>query len=100
VVFNAVFAKTFDDISIIPTFVLHRLLTLPGWACSTQSACCSEFLAEVSLPQPDIATWSMPSATAFWVFRNIPIQVALNIDAGLCCGALYSVSYWLLVSGE
>ena len=53
---NAVYAKKFDDIAIVPTWA----------ACSTRSRCCPS--GRRARPTPTrSSTWSTPSATAFWV---------------------------------
>lgn len=58
---NAVFARNFDDISIIPTFVLTPLTYLAG--CSTRSTCCRRSGRPCRWPTRS-CTWSTPSATA------------------------------------
>ena len=60
---NGVFAKGFDGISIVPTFVLTPLTYLGGIFYSIQQF--SPFWQKVcSLTR--YSTWSMPSAMAFW----------------------------------
>lgn len=57
---NAVFAKTFDDISIVPTFVLTPLTYLGGVFYSISLL--PEFWQSVSR-SIRLSTWSMRSAT-------------------------------------
>ena len=59
--FNAIFAKTFDDISIIPTFVLTPLTYLGE--CSSRSRCCPRFGRRWRSPIRS-STWSTRFATA------------------------------------
>lgn len=63
---NAVFARNFDDISIIPTFVLTPLTYLAG--CFIPSPCCRRSGRRCPWPTR-YCTWSTPSATAFWACR-------------------------------
>lgn len=58
---NAVYARNFDDISIIPTFVLTPLTYLAG--CSIPSPCCRRS-GRRSRWATRSCTWSTPSATA------------------------------------
>ena len=63
---NAVFARNFDDISIIPTFVLTPLTYLGGVFYSI------ELLPPFWRPSPwptRCCTWSTPSVTVFLAFR-------------------------------
>ena len=61
---NAIFAKTFDDVSMVPTFVL---LPLTIWAgCFTLFTCLGTF-GNNSPKQIPFCTWSTHSVTAFWV---------------------------------
>jgi ABC-2 type transport system permease protein len=60
---NAVFANSFDDISIVPTFVLTPLTYLGGVFYSID--CCPSS-GRPSLWPTRCCTWSTPSATACW----------------------------------
>ena len=92
---NAVFAKTFDDISIIPTFVLTPLTYLGGVFYSISML--PEFWQKVSLINPIL---HMVNAFRYGILgvSDIPIQVALILML-VFVAVLYSVSYWLLVRG-
>ncbi|KAA0696412.1 ABC transporter permease [Halopseudomonas laoshanensis] len=92
---NAVFAKTFDDISIIPTFVLTPLTYLGGVFYSISML--PEFWQKVSLINPIL---HMVNAFRYGILgvSDIPIGVALVLMV-VFVGLLYSVSYWLLLRG-
>lgn len=92
---NAVFAKTFDDISIIPTFVLTPLTYLGGVFYSISML--PEFWQKVSMVNPIL---HMVNAFRYGILgvSDIPIAVALTL-MGVFIVLLYSVSYWLLSRG-
>ena len=64
---NAIFAQKFDDIAIIPTFVLTPLTYLGG--CSTRSACCRNSGKRSPLSIRS-CTWSTGSGTESLAFRT------------------------------
>ncbi len=92
---NAVFARTFDDISIVPTFVLTPLTYLGGVFYSINLL--PPFWHAVSQVNPIL---HMVNAFRYGILgvSDIPIATALIIMA-IFPVALYSVSYWLLVRG-
>ncbi|MFN3580142.1 MAG: ABC transporter permease [Pseudomonas sp.] len=92
---NAVFAKTFDDISIIPTFVLTPLTYLGGVFYSINML--PEFWQKVSLINPIL---HMVNAFRYGILgvSDIPIGVALVLMLTFVA-LLYSLSYWLLLRG-
>ncbi|PAU87447.1 ABC transporter permease [Pseudomonas sp. WN033] len=92
---NAVFARTFDDISIIPTFVLTPLTYLGGVFYSIHLL--PEFWQKVSLINPIL---HMVNAFRYGILgvSDIGIGTALALMA-LFTVILYSYSYWLLVRG-
>ncbi|MCL5040865.1 MAG: ABC transporter permease [Gammaproteobacteria bacterium] len=92
---NAVFARTFDDISIIPTFVLTPLTYLGGVFYSISML--PEFWQKVSLINPIL---HMVNAFRYGILgvSDIGIGVALTLML-VFTALLYSISYWLLVRG-
>ncbi|MAC99717.1 MAG: ABC transporter permease [Pseudomonadales bacterium] len=92
---NAVFARTFDDISIVPTFVLTPLTYLGGVFYSISLL--PPFWQAVSQVNPIL---HMVNAFRYGILgvSDIPIATALVIMA-LFTLILYSLSYWLLVRG-
>ena len=92
---NSVFARTFDDISIVPTFVLTPLTYLGGVFYSIHLL--SPFWQALSMANPIL---HMVNAFRYGILgvSDIPIATALIIMAVFTV-ALYSLSYWLLVRG-
>ncbi len=92
---NAVFARTFDDIAIIPTFVLTPLTYLGGVFYSISML--PEFWQKVSLINPIL---HMVNAFRYGILgvSDIGIGVALTLML-VFTAMLYSISYWLLVRG-
>ena len=93
---NAIFAKTFDDISIVPTFVLTPLTYLGGVFFS------------ISLLSPTWQAVAMANPILYMVnaFRygvlgisDIPIALAYSLIIGLFV-ALFSLNMWLLSRGR
>ncbi len=93
---NAIFAKTFDDISIVPTFVLTPLTYLGGVFFS------------ISLLSPTWQAVAMANPILYMVnaFRygvlgisDIPIALAYALIIGLFV-ALFSLNMWLLSRGR
>ncbi len=92
---NAVYAKTFDDISIIPTFVLTPLTYLGGVFYSINML--PEFWQQVSLINP-ILHMVNAFRYGFLGVSDIHIGVALVLMI-LFTIVLYTFSYVLLVRG-
>jgi ABC-2 type transport system permease protein len=92
---NAVFAKTFDDISIVPTFVLTPLTYLGGVFYSIKML--PEFWQQVSLVNPILY---MVNAFRYGILgsSDIPIGTALVIIL-LFIIVLGSVTHYLLAKG-
>jgi ABC-2 type transport system permease protein len=92
---NGVFAKSFDDISIIPTFVLTPLTYLGGVFYSIGML--PEFWQSVSLANP-ILYMVNAFRYGFLGVSDIDIGVSYLIIAAFVI-ALYSVAVWLLRVG-
>jgi ABC-2 type transport system permease protein len=93
---NAVYAKSFDDISIIPTFVLTPLTYLGGVFYSISAL--SPFWQNLSLVNPIVY---MVNAFRFGILGHSDVNVTLSlIIVTLCCGLLYGVAYYLLSRGS
>jgi ABC-2 type transport system permease protein len=92
---NAVYAKSFDDISIIPTFVLTPLTYLGGIFYSVTML--PGFWQEVSLINPILY---MINAFRYGMLgvSDIHLGVAYGVIALFIIG-LYSYSLWLLKRG-
>ncbi|MDG4594884.1 MAG: ABC transporter permease [Candidatus Contendobacter sp.] len=92
---NGIFAKSFDDISIIPTFVLTPLIYLGGIFYSIRML--SPFWQEVSLFNPILY---MINAFRFGILgvSDIDVGVAFAIIL-LFIVALFGYSLWLLRRG-
>lgn len=93
---NAVYAKSFDDISIIPTFVLTPLTYLGGVFYAISSL--SPFWQNLSLINPIVY---MVNAFRFGILGHSDVNVSLSLGiVTLCCIALYGLAYYLLSRGE
>ncbi|MCW8828377.1 MAG: ABC transporter permease [Gammaproteobacteria bacterium] len=92
---NAVYAKSFDDISIIPTFVLTPLTYLGGIFYSVSML--PEFWQDVSLANPILY---MVNAFRYGMLgvSDISMPVAYAVIVGFIV-VLYSFSLWLLKRG-
>ncbi|MEM8982041.1 MAG: ABC transporter permease [Pseudomonadota bacterium] len=92
---NAIFARKFDDISIVPTFVLTPLTYLGGVFYSISLL--PEFWQKVSLANPILY---MVNAFRFGILgaSDIPIATAFMIVLGFVV-LLFSMCYWLMVRG-
>jgi ABC-2 type transport system permease protein len=92
---NGIFARTFDDIMIIPSFVLTPLTYLGGVFYSIHML--SPFWATVSLFNPVL---HIVNAFRFaWLgVSDIPIFTALAMMTGVTIG-LYLLNLWLLHRG-
>lgn len=93
---NAVYAKSFDDISIIPTFVLTPLTYLGGVFYAISAL--SPFWQNLSLINPVVY---MVNAFRFGILghSDVNVGVALTIITA-CCIALYTLAYYLLSRGS
>jgi ABC-2 type transport system permease protein len=92
---NAVYAKSFDDISIIPTFVLTPLTYLGGIFYSVQML--PEFWRHLSLLNP-ILYMVNAFRYGFLGISDIGIGTAFSITL-LFIGILYGYALWLLNRG-
>jgi len=92
---NAVFAQSFDDISIVPTFVLTPLTYLGGIFYSIHML--SDFWQTLSLINPILY---MVNAFRYGILgvTDIPLTVAFSIII-LFTIVLYAWSLWLLKKG-
>jgi ABC-2 type transport system permease protein len=92
---NAVFAKSFDDISIIPTFVLTPLTYLGGVFYSIKML--PEFWQGISMANP-VLYMVNAFRYGFFGFSDIPIENAIILILVFIV-ALFSTAYYLLVKG-
>ena len=92
---NALFARSFDDISIVPTFVLTPLTYLGGVFYSISLL--SEFWRGVSLFNPILY---MVNAFRYGILgvSDIPLGIAFTLIAVFTVG-LYALCLWLLARG-
>lgn len=92
---NAVYAQSFDDISIVPTFVLTPLTYLGGIFYSISML--PEFWQKVSLANPILY---MVNALRFGVLgvSDIPLLTSYSIIIGFIV-VLFSISLYLLHKG-
>ncbi|EPF70917.1 ABC transporter permease [Acinetobacter rudis] len=89
---NAVYAKSFDDISIIPTFVLTPLTYLGGVFYSISAL--SPFWQNLSLINPIVY---MVNAFRYGILGHSDVNVSLSlIVITFCCAILYGIAYYLL----
>ena len=93
---NAVFARSFDDISIIPTFVLTPLIYLGGVFYSISLL--PEFWQKVSMANPIL---HMVNAFRYGILGVSDINIGLAIGLMLLAGAvLYLVCIHLMITGR
>lgn len=93
---NAVFARSFDDISIIPSFVLTPLTYLGGVFYSLENL--SPFWQNVSLINPIVY---MVNAFRYGVLGYSDVNVWGSLVAiGLFTAVFYAVAYGLLKDGR
>lgn len=92
---NAVFAKKFDDISIVPTFILTPLTYLGGVFYSIKLL--PEFWQTISLANP-ILYMVNAFRYGFLGFADIEINTALGLIFVFIVG-LFSLAYYLLAKG-
>jgi ABC-2 type transport system permease protein len=93
---NAIFARTFDDISIIPTFVLTPLTYLGGIFYSINML--PEFWQQVSLANP-ILYMINAFRYGFLGITDISLLASYSISIGFIA-ALYTFSIYLLRKGQ
>jgi ABC-2 type transport system permease protein len=92
---NALFAKKFDDISIVPTFILTPLTYLGGVFYSVDML--PPFWQQASLGNPILYMVNAFRHGMLGV-SDIDIGVAFSVIA-LFCAALFGASLWLLSRG-
>ncbi|CAJ0966374.1 unnamed protein product [Ranitomeya imitator] len=92
---NAVFAKSFDDISIIPTFVLTPLTYLGGVFYSLSLL--PSFWQGVSALNPVVYMINV-FRYGFLGFADISIPLSIGIMVGFCA-VLWGVAYYLISRG-
>ncbi|MEB3753988.1 ABC transporter permease [Acinetobacter sp. MD2(2019)] len=93
---NAFYARSFDDISIIPTFVLTPLTYLGGVFYAISSL--SPFWQKLSLLNPIVY---MVNAFRYGILGHSDINVSLSlIIISLFCVVFYSFAYYLLARGS
>jgi ABC-2 type transport system permease protein len=93
---NAVFARSFDDISIIPTFVLTPLTYLGGVFYSISLL--PEFWQKVSMVNPIL---HMVNAFRYGILGISDINIGVAVGLMLLAGAaLYVVCIRLMISGR
>lgn len=93
---NAVFARSFDDISIVPSFVLTPLTYLGGVFYSLENL--SSFWQTLSLINPIVY---MVNAFRYGILGQSDVNVAYALAAIMAfCVLFYTVAYRLLVDGS
>ena len=92
---NALFARTFDDISIVPTFVLTPLTYLGGVFFSISLL--SDFWRTVSLANPILYMVNVFRYGILGV-SDIPLWVGFGIIT-VFTAALFAACLWLLERG-
>ena len=93
---NAVYAKSFDDISIIPTFVLTPLTYLGGVFYAISAL--SPFWQNLSLINPVVY---MVNAFRYGILGHSDVNVTVSLGViTLCCAVLYGIAYHLLSRGS
>lgn len=92
---NAIFSRKFDDISIIPTFVLTPLTYLGGVFYSMHML--SPFWQKLSYLNPILY---MVNAFRYGMLgvSDVPVEMSLMF-IGSCCVVLYLLTWHLLVKG-
>ncbi|WP_312332980.1 ABC transporter permease [Acinetobacter variabilis] len=93
---NAVYAKSFDDISIIPTFVLTPLTYLGGVFYAISAL--SPFWQNLSLVNPIVY---MVNAFRFGILGHSDVNVSISLVViTFWCAVLYGIAYYLLSRGS
>ena len=86
----------FDDISIIPTFVLTPLTYLGGVFYAISAL--GPFWQKLSLINPIVY---MVNAFRFGILGHSDVNVTFSlIIVTLCCAVLYGIAYYLLARGS
>lgn len=92
---NAVYARSFDDVSIVPTFVLTPLTYLGGVFYSMDQL--SPFWHKLSLLNPIVY---MVNAFRYGILGHSDINVGVAlVTITLCCVAFYAFAHHLLRRG-
>ena len=92
---NGVYAKSFDDISIVPTFVLTPLTYLGGVFYSISAL--SPFWQNLSLINPIVY---MVNSFRYGILGHSDVNVLLSLSVVTACSvALYFLAYYLLSRG-
>lgn len=93
---NAVFARSFDDISIVPSFVLTPLTYLGGVFYSLKDL--SEFWQNISLLNPIVY---MVNAFRYGILGHSDVNVWASLVAiGIFTAIFYGIAYYLLKDGS
>ncbi|MBM7070793.1 ABC transporter permease [Shewanella sp. 202IG2-18] len=92
---NAVFAKSYDDISIIPTFVLTPLTYLGGVFYSLSLL--PSFWKDVAQINP-IVYMINAFRYGFLGYSDISVGVSIGVTVGFCIG-LFTLAYYLISRG-
>ncbi|WP_291359851.1 MULTISPECIES: ABC transporter permease [Acinetobacter] len=93
---NAFYAKSFDDISIIPTFVLTPLTYLGGVFYAISAL--SPFWQNLSLVNPIVY---MVNAFRFGILGHSDVNVSISLVViTFWCAVLYGIAYYLLSRGS
>lgn len=93
---NAVYAKSFDDISIVPTFVLTPLTYLGGVFYAISAL--SPFWQKLSLINPIVY---MVNAFRYGILGHSDVNVTLSLCAiTIFCALFYGFAYYLLSRGS
>lgn len=93
---NAIFARSFDDISIIPSFVLTPLTYLGGVFYSLDSL--SPFWQKLSMINPIVY---MVNSFRYGILGQSDVNVWYSMAAIACfCAIFYAIAYRLLVDGS
>lgn len=93
---NAVFARSFDDISIIPSFVLTPLTYLGGVFYSLENL--SPFWQNLSLLNPIVY---MVNAFRYGILGHSDVNVGYSLLAiFVFCAIFYGIAYQILVDGK
>lgn len=93
---NAIYARSFDDISIVPTFVLTPLTYLGGVFYAISAL--SPFWQTLSLINPIVY---MVNAFRYGILGHSDVNVSISLAAisGFCL-TFYAVAYYLLARGS
>lgn len=93
---NAVYANTFDDISIVPTFILTPLIYLGGVFYSIEML--PAFWQGVSMANPMLY---MVNAFRYGLLgvSDVPVWVSISMVGG-CCAAAFGFALYLLNAGK